>query len=365
MAMGTNLSTNFSPDYVVAPGQHLATALATKGMSQAELAVRIGRPQKTINEIIKGKAAITPDTALQLERALGISAKIWNGLEANYQLQLAEHRDRARLEGYADWAERLPLAELRKRGHITDTGSKVDLVRRCLKFFGIDSPESLPASSTVASFRQSPAFEPDDLALCVWLRLGELEAEGMECAPYDRARFRSLLDGLRTLTRDSDLQRIKRTLQNDCRKYGVAVCFTSELRHTHVSGAARWIAPDKAMIQLSCRYKSDDHFWFTFFHECAHILLHGKKEGFLEWNGASTHEEEEANDFAANHLIPRQALLSLMKERPLSEERLVGFAEQVGVAPGIVVGQLQKRKRLVQVTPLNKLKRFSFDLAAV
>src|SRR5579862_1082384 len=116
MAMGTNLSTNFSPDYVVAPGQHLATALAAKGVSQAELALRIGRPQKTINEIVKGKAAITPDTALQLERALGISAKIWNGLEANYQLQLAEQRDRARLEEFVDWAEGMPITELRKRG---------------------------------------------------------------------------------------------------------------------------------------------------------------------------------------------------------------------------------------------------------
>ena len=363
--MAADQLTAFSPNCVVVPGQHLTSALASKGMSQAELAVRIGRPQKTINEIIKGKAAITPDTAIQLERALGISAKIWNRLEANYQLQLAEQRDRARLEAYADWAERLPLAELRKRGHITQSDSKVDLVRRCLKFFGIDSPESLPASSTVASFRQSPAFEPNDLAMCAWLRLGELEAESIECRPYDRAQFRLILDGLRALTRESDLQRVKRTLQNDCRQYGVAVCFTSELRHTHVSGAARWIGPDKAMIQLSCRYKSDDHFWFTFFHECGHILLHGKKEGFLEGPGTSSREEEEANDFATNHLIPRQALLNLMRERPLSAERLVGFAKEVGVAPGIVVGQLQKRRRLVQITPLNKLKRFSFDLAAI
>jgi addiction module HigA family antidote len=363
--MGAELSTSFSPDYAVAPGQQLATVLATKGMSQAELAVRIGRPQKTINEIVKGKAAITPDTALQLERALGISAKTWNGLEANYQLILAEHRDRARLEEYADWAERIPIAELRKRGKIPETDSKVDLVRACLEFFGIDSPESLSASSTVASFRKSPAFEPDDLAMCAWLRLGELEAENMQCEPYDRIQFRAILDRLRALTRELNLQKIKRTLQSECRKCGVAVCFTTELRHTHVSGAARWIAPDKAMIQLSCRYKSDDHFWFTFFHECAHILLHGKKEGFLEGRETSTQEEEEANDFSANHLIPRPAISRLMRERPLSEERVVRFAEQIGIAPGIVVGQLQKRKRLVPASPLNKLKRFSFDLAAI
>lgn len=363
--MGAELSTFFSPDYAVVPGQHLAAILAAKGMSQAELAVRIGRPQKTINEIVKGKAAITPDTALQFERALGISAKTWNALEANYQLQLAEQRDHVRLEEYASWAERLPIAELRKRGHIPGSDSKVDLVRLCLKFFGIDSPDSLPASSTVASFRQSPAFESDDLAMCTWLRLGELEAESIDCQPFDRGKFRSLLDNLRALTREADLQRVKKALQSECRTCGVAVAFTTELRHTHVSGAARWIAPDKAMIQLSCRYKSDDHFWFTFFHECGHILLHGKKEGFLEGRDISTREEEEANDFAANHLIPRHALVSLMRERPLSEDRLVTFAAQIGVSPGIVVGQLQKRRRLVPATPLNKLKKFSFDLTAI
>lgn len=363
--MSDERSTSFSPDYAVAPGQHLASVLAKRGMSQAELAARISRPQKTINEIVKGKAAITPDTALQLERALGISAKAWNELEANYQLLRAEQRDRARLKDYANWAERLPIAELRKRKRLSETNSKVDLVRQCLRFFGIDSPESLAGSSTVAAFRQSAAFEPDDLAVCAWLRLGELEAESIECQSFDRGRFRSLLDSLRGLTRELDLQRVKRTLQNECKKCGVAVVFTSELHHTHVSGAARWIAPDKAMIQLSCRYKSDDHFWFTFFHECGHILLHGKKDGFLEGKDTSSREEEEANEFAANHLIPRAALGSLMRERPLSEQRLLAFAEQIGVAPGIVVGQLQKRKRLVQATPLNKLKRFSFDLTSI
>lgn len=54
-------------------------------MSQAVLAERTGRSKKTINEIIQGKAAITPDTALQLEKVLGVPASFWNNLERNYQ----------------------------------------------------------------------------------------------------------------------------------------------------------------------------------------------------------------------------------------------------------------------------------------
>ena len=290
--MAASISTSFSPDYAIPPGQYLAGVLSTKGMSQTELALRTGRPQKTINEIVNGKAAITPDTAIQFERTLGISARTWNGLEAAYQLVLAEQRDRKRLEGYANWVSRLPVSELYQRGRLPNSGSTFELVRACLEFFGIDSPESLAESSTVAAFRKSSAFDANDLAVCAWLRLGELEAEQMNCEPYDRALFRSMLDHLRKLTRESDLHKVKKTLRTECMKCGVAVCFTAELPQTHVSGAARWITPEKAMVQLSCRYKSDDHFWFTFFHECAHILLHGKKEGFLE-TAIPKHAQEE------------------------------------------------------------------------
>jgi Zn-dependent peptidase ImmA (M78 family) len=193
-----------------------------------------------------------------------------------------------------------------------------------------------------------------------------LEAEKIPCAPYNRNQFRTILDSLRILTRESDLRKTKHALVEACLKCGVAVCFTSELRHTHVSGAARWLTPDKALIQLSCRYKSDDHFWFTFFHECAHILLHGKKDGFLEGTDeAGEEQEDEANAFASNLLIPRHALITFMRERPLPRNRILAFAERWQVSAGIVIGQLQKHRRLPMVTPLNKLKHFSFDLTTV
>jgi HTH-type transcriptional regulator / antitoxin HigA len=366
MALGFDSVSNFVPDYAVPPGEQLAQILEEKGMSQAELATRTGRPLKTINEIVKGKAGITPETAIQLERALSIPATIWNSLEADYQLRLAQQRDDARLSAFSDWVKRVPVAELRRRGRLPETTNKNELIRRCLEFFGIDTPEALPATSTLAAFRKSPAFDPDDLAMCTWLRLGEMDAEKIPCAPFNRSQFRTVLDRLRALTRESDLAKIKEMLVETCRSCGVAVCFTSELPHTHVCGAARWLTPEKALIQLSCRYKSDDHFWFTFFHECAHILLHGKKEGFLEGKELATaQEEEEANAFASNLLIPRQAMIALIREHPLRRERILAFAEEWKVSPGIVLGQLQKHRRLPMVTSFNKLRRFSFDLTTV
>ena len=83
------ISARIESDLAIPPGELLEEELEERGMSQIELARRMGRPRQKINEIIKGKRAITPATALQLEQVLGISARLWLGLETDYRLTLA------------------------------------------------------------------------------------------------------------------------------------------------------------------------------------------------------------------------------------------------------------------------------------
>ena len=84
------------------------------------------------------------------------------------------------------------------------------------------------------------------------------------------------------------------------------------MKGARASGASRWVSPSKAIIQLSLRYRWEDHFWFSFFHEGAHVYLHGKRQAFIdlptarEDGGVADGElEAEANRFAADILIPR------------------------------------------------------------
>ena len=86
------------PDWAVSPGEILLEALEERGMSQAELARRTNRPVKTINEIVRGKAAITPETAIQLELVLSVPASFWNNLEIRYREHLAGSEARKQLE---------------------------------------------------------------------------------------------------------------------------------------------------------------------------------------------------------------------------------------------------------------------------
>lgn len=143
-----------------------------------------------------------------------------------------------------------------------------------------------------------------------------------------------------------------------CSDAGVAVVFTPQLPKAGVSGATQWLRPDLALIQISLRYKTNDHFWFTFFHEAAHILLHGKRDVFLEGTNdgkGETEKEEEANRWSANFLIPKEAMLAFTERGERSHEAAIQFANELGIAPGIVVGQLQNRE-YIPYSHLNRLK---------
>ena len=76
-------------DLPVPPGEYLLEVLREQGLTQAKLARRMGRPVQPINEIVHGKKAITGETALQIEQALGVPAHIWMSLEVEYRLTLA------------------------------------------------------------------------------------------------------------------------------------------------------------------------------------------------------------------------------------------------------------------------------------
>jgi HTH-type transcriptional regulator/antitoxin HigA len=364
--MATNDNFRYEPDYGVPPGDTLIEILETCGMTQADLAARTGRPLKTINEIAKGKAAITPETSLQFEKVLGVPASFWNNLESNFQHFRAKQREGERLKGYVNWLKELPIKELIKRGCLRASSDPTDLVSQTLGFFGVTDPTVWRHLwlNPKAAFHRSRAFTTSPGAMAAWLRIGELEGQKITCEPFDKTRLRSELDSLKKLTSYS-LGKLKRELVEHCRKLGIAVVFVAELPGTHVCGAARWLTPDKALIQLSCRYKSDDQFWHAFFHEVGHIVLHGKRGIFIDDSDQSGTEQQErqAHEFASSVLVPPGKMRQFLKVWQLDQAALEQFAQSLGIAPGIVVGQLQHIK-VIAFHQHTRLKRFQFDLTA-
>lgn len=348
----------YRPNYAVPPGDVLSAELELRGMTQQELSRRTGLTPKHIISIVKAKSAITSETAIKFERAIGMPAEYWLNLESHYQEVLARLEEETQLDTDQAWLNHIPVAAMSKLGWISKFKAPKEQLVEVLRFFGIASVsqwDDMWPNLNVA-YRQHNHHEVFPEAVSAWLRRGEIEAAQIPCAPYDKAAFRTALDEIRKLTTEAPEVFVPK-MQELCANAGVAVVFVPALPKTGVSGATRWLTPNKAIVQLSLRYKTDDHLWFTFFHEAGHILLHGKKELFLEGsNGLDETKEEEANKFAQTELIPRSAFARLATTRQFSKVLIQDFARQIGIAPGIVVGQLQ-HAGMLPITHCNDLKQ--------
>lgn len=327
----------FRPDYAIPPGATLREVLNRIGLSQAELAARTNLSAKHVNQIAQGIAPLTYETAILFERVTGVSARLWNQLESDYRDALARIEE-AVTEADRRWLRELPLKELRRLKLLGHSKDEREVLRDVFAFFGVANREAYQRTymEPVARFKQSKAFKADPHALAAWLRVGELRARGIQTEPFNRDLFRQALERIRGLTREDDFSDELRAIAAEA---GVAVVFAIELPGCRVSGAARWLSPSKALIQLSDRYKHDDNFWFAFFHEAAHVLLHSRRETFIDDGGSDDNDEEgEANAFAENLLIPSDAAQRLSFLRTDSD--VEAFADEVGIAPGVVVGRL-------------------------
>ena len=356
----TNSATPFCPDWVSPPGETIIDMLDERGWTQADLANRLDYSTKHVSQLINGKVPLSEDTALRLERVLGGEAGFWLSREARYQERRARLAAKENYAAWTDWLDELPVKSIMESGAITkrrlDSKNKPDIVEELLRFFRVASPDGWHEyyAGMEASFRKTREDQSDTGAISAWLRLGEIEAEKLDPPEYNKKRFEQALSEIRALTTQPPEEFGPRLFEL-CENAGVMLVLVPAIKGSHVSGVARWLH-GSPLIQLSLYGKFNDRFWFTFFHEAAHILLHGKKEVFLDdFNGDNleSDKETEANDWAGNYLIPREYADSL--RFLTTRDAVIEFAERLGIHPGIVVGRLQ-HEGVISYSRLNSLK---------
>jgi len=331
---------NYNADIAIHPGVTLKETLEALGMSQKELAQRAGLAIQTINKIVKGIDPITPETAVKLERVLGISASFWNNLDRNYQETIA------RLEAEKTLKEEYALAEkytcypqLVKWNFVPYAENIQDRTNNLLRFFGVNSLKIVPQINCIA-FRKSIKKSVSKECISAWLRCGELEVQKKENKEFNQKKLLDSLDELKTLTlkRPEEYEKLVKSILEES---GVNVVFTPYFKDTYINGATRWIN-DNPLIQLNLRFSYSDILWFTFFHELGHILLHGKKDKFIEFNFKEEFDqkEKEADTFASNKLIPEELYNEFLSKKEISSESIKTFAKDLNIHPSIVAGRL-------------------------
>jgi HTH-type transcriptional regulator/antitoxin HigA len=330
----------FEPDYAVSPGETLKEVMESLNMAQKELAIRTGLTVQSLNRIFKGEQPISYETANKLELATGVPARMWNNLEAHYREQLAKAKERKQLETDLDWLKTIPTQELIQRKAIEPQKDDVLLLRETLKFFGLSSVSAwkdIWANPAVAA-RRSRCFETCPGPASAWMRLGEIQAHQIDCQPFDKISFIQALKKIRLLTVKDPEKFIPETIQL-CAGSGVALALVREMKKVPWHGATKWLAASKAMILLNLRGKMEDQFWFSFFHEAGHVLYDSKKDLYINDGTVDDPREHDANEFAANILIPRDIDPEIASLK--TKEDVILLANELKISPGIVAGRFQ------------------------
>ncbi len=360
--MKISATDSFLPRWASAPGDTIFEILTSKGLTTAEFARVLRIAPDKANALVNGQAVITSSIAKLLEKHIGGSVGFWLNRESQYRADLL--RLQRETESEAEWLREFPIGDMQNFGWIPSSSTNV--TRNLIEFFGVTDicawREKYRDVVESVAFRRSPSFDSGLGATAAWIRQGEREAERIHCDVWEPERFKIALPKIRQLTRKKYPSSFISALQVICASCGVAVVVVRAPNGCRASGVTCFLSPTKAMILLSFRYLSDDHFWFTFFHEAGHLLLHGHTTLFVE--GAeipsSEDEEREANEFAEEVLIPRE-LRGAMLCLPQNGMAIIKFAREIGVSPGIVIGQLQHYQRLTHQQFNNLKRRFTWN----
>ena len=347
----------WTPDWATHPGEHLAEYLEARGWAQAEFARLADLTPKLVSEIINGKNPVTPDTAIKLERVLGLKDYIWLGLQRDWDLHQARLRAMEVAPEQKSWLARFPIKEMKAQRLLPDTTSDGSLLDALLRLLGVGDPFAYNAKCNgfAVQHRQSQSFESSSDHVFTWLMLGEQRARAMNLPPFNEARFDKAVRTIRGLTRE-DPKIFEPEMKRLCHEAGVGMIFVKPLGQTRLFGSAWWIdGNQRAVIQMSLRMKTNDHFWWTFFHECGHIALHRGKNFADDQNATGDGPEAEADRWADAIIYGHNRLPSILANPPKSEMGVRRLADELDLHPGIVVGMLQHYEKL-PYRNLNHLK---------
>ncbi|WP_328296188.1 ImmA/IrrE family metallo-endopeptidase [Kineococcus sp. NBC_00420] len=341
--MSTYIAEEMQLDWAPTPGRMLQRELEAQHLSQAQLSVRTGLSTKHINLVIKGRAPLSPEVAVTLEQVLGGTASTWLGIEARYRARLAQEEHHAALAAHVQWAAAFPRQPLIERRVIDAEDDPVEVVSKLLSFFKVASPDAFSKTwlEPQASYKRSQRHSVDPHLTAIWLRLAEAQAENLigSAPAFNAAKLRETATQLPVLTRETISTGFRRA-QELLLACGVVLVFVPEMKSTRISGVSRWVA-GHPIIAVTSRYKYFDSFWFTLFHEIAHVLLHPRRATYIDYTSGRADDdgddqETAANDFAARTLLPVPRTAVVEAKTPEAVRQL---ADQVGVSVGVVAGQ--------------------------
>lgn len=358
----------YVPRTVSHPGVTLGAKIQEMEMSVREFALRATKPEKTILAVLRGDSSITPDMAVIFENVTQIPAEFWMSRQRIYDEFLARQRMAHKIKASSEWVESFPVKQMEKYGWVRPFHDMETKTKSLFQFFAVTSAEAWENyymnQQLKVAFRISLRSTIEPYAISAWLRQGDRQAETIILTEeYSDKKLRDNLPYMKSLMAQKPEDWVPQ-LKMLCNECGIKLVFTPALPKAPIKGATRWIASKYPCVQISSQVNRYDIFWFTFFHEIGHILLHGKKDFFLEnveYDNKEEEKEKEADEFAINILLSHKEENEIIDKGDYSVDTIKTFAKRFDTHPSIVVGRLQHRRLIAKTMDVELLEPISIE----
>lgn len=322
----------------VPPGETIKEQLAYRGMSQKDFALRMDLSEKHVSNLLNGSVSLTPNVAFRLEMVLGIPAIFWENLEMKYRAALVRINDENNMDEDIEISKNFRYSEIVKLGWLPNVKTHHEKVVALRKFFEVSRLSLLTNNARNISgiaCRRLSFTNKGDYALMIWAQKAKLEARKIETDPINISKLETLLPVIREMNNTLP-EKFCDELIELLSGVGIALVFLPHINGSFLHGASFYDGK-KIVMGLTVRGKDADKFWFSLFHEIAHVIY-----GHIgQSNGTSESDEKKADAFARETLIPEEALTQFINHNVFTKESLIRFANSINIDVGILIGRLQ------------------------
>lgn len=335
-----------SREFIIHPGETIAEAIEDREMSQHDLAVRTGMTEKHISTVINGQKNISPSFAKKLEYALGISSSFWMNLQNNYDQELLEFEELNSIT-----QDELNIVTKLKNvtetfiemGFIQDGLKKDEILLDYRRILGVSNLIDIPKISYFAAYRaQINRVKADPYILYAWQRMCELLTQDIVVDQVNIHKLKEMIPEIKNIMFLSE-KKIPRRLTEVFAECGISFRIVPHFKGAPVQGFIKKLNKGHIILCITLRQKFADIFWFSLFHEIAHIIYGDTTHTFIDMDSISEKNEKRADNFARDTLINSIEYNSFVEsngyERMIEIKR---FAKQQNVKEFVVLGRLMK-----------------------
>lgn len=326
------------------PGYYLKEIVEESGLTQEDFAKRLGTTPKNFSILIRGEQSLSIDIASKLSRMLGTTIAYWLGLQQIYDEKVAESLSGEELKREREVFRFIDYKYFRENFDFPNLTRKIDeQIRYIREFLSVSSLTVLEERNFAVNFRN----HTKELSISnivnanTMVQIAINEALKVETPKYNKKKFEKAVSFALTQTKNHKdfLTIIKRAFL----EAGVVLVVLPNLKNSRINGASKKM-DGKVMLMVNDRRHYADTFWFTLFHEIAHIM---NGDFGITFKDESDNSEDEADIYAKSVLIPQDKYEEFLKQNSyFDEDSIIRFAKSIDQDPGIVLGRLMKDGRV-------------------